>query len=80
MDAIFDIIGALILVAGTAFLLLGGLGLYRMPDVFNRIQAGTKETALTKGLAHCPSFCPLLCQRGSPSPGMAATQAQLPMD
>jgi multicomponent Na+:H+ antiporter subunit G len=35
-----------VLVAGTAFLLLGGLGLNRMPDVFNRIQAGTKATTL----------------------------------
>jgi len=41
-----DLIGALVLLAGTAFLLLGGLGLYRMPDTFNRIQAGTKATTL----------------------------------
>ena len=41
-----DIIGGLLLVAGAAFLLLGGLGLVRMPDVFNRIQAGTKATTL----------------------------------
>jgi multicomponent Na+:H+ antiporter subunit G len=41
-----ELVGALLLVAGTAFLLLGGLGLVRMPDVFNRIQAGTKTTTL----------------------------------
>ena len=41
-----DIIGGLLLVAGALFLLLGGLGLVRMPDVFNRIQAGTKATTL----------------------------------
>jgi multicomponent Na+:H+ antiporter subunit G len=41
-----DILGGLLLVAGAAFLLLGGLGLVRMPDVFNRIQAGTKATTL----------------------------------
>ncbi len=46
MGALFDILGGLVLVAGTAFLLLGGLGLNRMPDVFNRIQAGTKATTL----------------------------------
>ena len=46
MAAIFDILGGLVLVAGTAFLLLGGIGLNRMPDVFNRIQAGTKATTL----------------------------------
>lgn len=41
-----DIVGGLLLVGGAAFLLLGGLGLVRMPDVFNRIQAGTKATTL----------------------------------
>lgn len=41
-----DIVGGLLLLAGAAFLLLGGLGLVRMPDVFNRIQAGTKATTL----------------------------------
>ncbi|NCA88459.1 MAG: monovalent cation/H(+) antiporter subunit G [Gammaproteobacteria bacterium] len=41
-----NLIGGLLLVAGTAFLLLGGLGLVRMPDLFNRIQAGTKATTL----------------------------------
>ena len=40
------VLGGLLLVAGAAFLLLGGLGLVRMPDVFNRIQAGTKATTL----------------------------------
>ncbi len=39
-------VGGLLLVIGAAFLLLGGLGLVRMPDVFNRIQAGTKATTL----------------------------------
>lgn len=46
MSAILDIIGALLLLAGTSFLLLGGLGLVRMPDIYNRIQAGTKATTL----------------------------------
>ncbi|MBI4756164.1 MAG: monovalent cation/H(+) antiporter subunit G [Betaproteobacteria bacterium] len=41
-----DLLGGLLLVAGAAFLLFGGLGLVRMPDVFNRIQAGTKATTL----------------------------------
>lgn len=41
-----DILGGLLLLAGATFLLLGGLGLVRMPDVFNRIQAGTKATTL----------------------------------
>jgi len=46
MGAFVEILGGLVLVAGTAFLLLGGIGLNRMPDVFNRIQAGTKATTL----------------------------------
>lgn len=31
---------------GGVFFLLGGLGVFRMPDTFNRIQAGTKATTL----------------------------------
>lgn len=46
MSGLADLIGALLLLGGTAFLLLGGLGLVRMPDVYNRIQAGTKATTL----------------------------------
>jgi len=42
----WDIIGSVVLVVGTVFLFLGGLGLYRMPDTYNRIQAGTKATTL----------------------------------
>lgn len=45
-DTPLNIIGGLLLVAGAAFLLLGGLGLVRMLDVFNRIQAGTKAPTL----------------------------------
>jgi multicomponent Na+:H+ antiporter subunit G len=39
MSMLLDLAGGLLLVAGTAFLLLGGLGLVRMPDIYNRIQA-----------------------------------------
>lgn len=46
MESFSDIIGGLLLIAGTSFLFLGGLGLVRMPDLFNRIQAGTKTTTL----------------------------------
>ena len=34
------------MILGGIFFLLGGLGVLRMPDVFNRIQAGTKATTL----------------------------------
>ncbi len=46
MSAFIDFLGGLLLLAGSAFLLFGGLGLVRMPDIFNRIQAGTKTTTL----------------------------------
>lgn len=39
-------IGAIITLIGSVFLLLGALGLIRMPDVYNRMQAGTKATTL----------------------------------
>ena len=40
------IIGGVFLVIGAVFMALGALGLVRMPDLFNRIQAGTKATTL----------------------------------
>lgn len=46
MQSLFGLLGGLLLVAGAFFLFLGGLGLVRMPDLFNRIQAGTKATTL----------------------------------
>ncbi|MCF8217896.1 MAG: monovalent cation/H(+) antiporter subunit G [Bacteroidales bacterium] len=41
-----EIIGALITLAGSIFLVLGSLGLVRMPDLYTRIQAGTKASTL----------------------------------
>ena len=41
-----ELIGSIIILIGSVFLLLGGLGIYRMPDSFNRIQAGTKASTL----------------------------------
>ncbi len=40
------IVSYVFLVIGGLFFLLGGLGVLRMPDTFNRIQAGTKATTL----------------------------------
>ena len=40
------IIGDIVTVIGTVFLLLGSLGVFRLPDVYNRLQAGTKCTTL----------------------------------
>ncbi|MBF0246743.1 MAG: monovalent cation/H(+) antiporter subunit G [Alphaproteobacteria bacterium] len=52
-----DLAGAILLVAGGAFLFLGGLGLYRMPDTFNRIQVGTKATTLGTVLSLAGAGC-----------------------
>jgi len=46
MTGVLDILGGLALVSGAIFLLLGGVGLNRMPDSFTRIQVGTKTTTL----------------------------------
>ncbi len=41
-----QIIGAIITLIGSIFHLLGAMGVVRMPDVYNRMQAGTKATTL----------------------------------
>jgi len=41
-----QIIGIIITSIGTIFLFLGSLGILRLPDVYNRLQAGTKCTTL----------------------------------
>jgi multicomponent Na+:H+ antiporter subunit G len=53
------LIAAIICLSGSVFLFLGALGVVRMPDVYNRMQAGTKATTLGSmltllgiGLAH----------------------------
>jgi multicomponent Na+:H+ antiporter subunit G len=40
------LVGAIITLIGSVFIFLGGLGLVRMPDLFNRIQTGTKASTL----------------------------------
>ena len=57
MSALLGPIGGLLLISGAIFLLLGGLGLLRMPDVFNRIQAGTKATTLGTMLTLAGAAC-----------------------
>lgn len=44
--SILELIGAILVLIGSVFLFLGALGLVRMPDVYNRIQAGTKASTL----------------------------------
>ena len=43
---ILTITGAFFILIGSIFLLLGAIGIYRMPDLYNRLQAGTKATTL----------------------------------
>jgi multicomponent Na+:H+ antiporter subunit G len=43
---ITSVIGALIMGFGAIFLFLGAFGILRLPDVYNRLQAGTKCTTL----------------------------------
>ena len=38
--------GDFLLLLGSVFLFLGALGILRLPDVYNRLQAGTKATTL----------------------------------
>ena len=40
------IAGQILVLIGSIFLFLGSLGIIRMPDVFNRLQAGTKAATL----------------------------------
>ncbi|HBE93797.1 MAG TPA: Na+/H+ antiporter subunit G [Gammaproteobacteria bacterium] len=41
-----SMIGDIFLVIGGVVIAIGGLGLLRMPDVYNRLQAGTKTATL----------------------------------
>lgn len=41
-----ELVSAIIVLIGAIFLFLGALGVLRMPDVYNRMQAGTKATTL----------------------------------
>ncbi len=45
------IIGALVVLVGAAFMVLAAIGIIRMPDPYNRIQAGTKASTLGVVLA-----------------------------
>jgi len=41
-----ELAGSIVVTVGTVFLFLGSLGIFRLPDVYNRLQAGTKCTTL----------------------------------
>jgi multicomponent Na+:H+ antiporter subunit G len=40
------LIASLVCLIGSLFLFLGSMGILRMPDVYNRMQAGTKATTV----------------------------------
>ena len=42
----YKLAGSIITLIGSMFLFLGALGVFRMPDLYNRMQAGTKATTL----------------------------------
>ncbi len=44
-----DILCAVLIVTGSAFMLVAGLGVVRMPDLFMRMQAATKAATLGAG-------------------------------
>ncbi|WP_160010213.1 monovalent cation/H(+) antiporter subunit G [Rhizobium sp. 18055] len=41
-----ELVGSIVILLGAFFLFSAGVGLLRMPDVFTRIQAGTKASTL----------------------------------
>jgi multicomponent Na+:H+ antiporter subunit G len=61
-----ELLADIFLVIGCAFIAIGSLGLLRMPDVYNRLQAGTKAAtlgamALLLGIGlHHPDWWPKL--------------------
>ena len=40
------LIGSIVTLAGAVFIFLGSLGILRMPDLYNRLQTGTKASTL----------------------------------
>jgi len=46
LNNILSYIGLFFILLGSVFLFLGALGIYRMPDLYNRLQAGTKASTL----------------------------------
>lgn len=41
-----ELIGSILILLGAVFLFSAGLGIFRMPDTYTRIQAGTKASTL----------------------------------
>lgn len=50
MDALLDILGWVTMVAGGAFVLIGGIGVLRFPDMYTRLHAASVTETLGAGL------------------------------
>lgn len=48
-SAIVEVVVSLLIVAGAAFVLIGAIGLARLPDFFTRLHAPTKASTLGAG-------------------------------
>ncbi len=46
MEQVLTYLGYVFIVIGAIFLFLGGLGIVRLPDIYSRLQAGTKASTL----------------------------------
>ncbi len=46
MEQVLTYVGYIFVVIGAIFLFLGGLGIVRLPDIYCRLQAGTKASTL----------------------------------
>lgn len=50
IDALFDIVVGLMIVAGAAFSLVASIGINRFPDVYSRMHAASKAGTLGSGV------------------------------
>jgi multicomponent Na+:H+ antiporter subunit G len=46
METVLQILGCIFVSIGAIFLLLGAIGIIRMPDIYSRLQAGTKASTM----------------------------------
>lgn len=46
LESVLDVVGAVLILLGAAFALVAAIGLVRLPDVLNRMHAGSKPQTL----------------------------------
>lgn len=64
---IADVVVALCLLVGAGFVLIGSIGLARLPDVYTRLHAPTKATTLGVGGILLASMVHFTTRAGAPS-------------